>query len=61
MQHFMTMDQVKKGNAKIEHCHTDNVTSDHMTEPVQGIKCNKFRNKIVGHSDDQETTREQTF
>ena len=48
--HFCIMDQIKRGNVSIEHCPTDEMTSDHMSKGLQGVKFRKFRHRIVGFS-----------
>ena len=46
--HFVTTDQVGRGNCAIECCPTDDMVGDHMTKGLQGVKFAKFRKKIMG-------------
>ena len=36
--HFHIEDQIDRGNVSTDYCHTDNVTSDHVSEGLQGLK-----------------------
>ena len=40
--HFHITDQIKRGNINIECCPTDEMTSDYMSEGLQGVKFRKF-------------------
>ena len=42
VQCFHITDQIKKGNMAIQHCHTDEMTSDFMSKGPQGVKFRKF-------------------
>ena len=46
-------DQSKRGNVSIEYCPTDNVTSDCMSEGLQGVKFRKFWHRIMGFSGEE--------
>ena len=35
---FCIEDQINRGNVSMDCCHTDNVTSNHMSERLQGLK-----------------------
>ena len=39
---------IKKGNAAAEHCNTDDMVGDYMSEKIQGYKFKKFQDKIMG-------------
>ena len=45
---FCIADQIKQGNVSIEHCPTDEMTSDYLSKGLQGLKFTKFRNEIMG-------------
>ena len=47
-RHFVTTDQVGRGNCAIECCPTDDMVGDHMTKGLQGVKFATFRKKIMG-------------
>ena len=49
----MATDQTQKGNTEVEHCPADNMSGNHMTKPVQGVKHDEFRNKIVWVTNEQ--------
>ena len=51
--HFHIADQIKRGNMSIEHCPTDEMTSDHMSEGLQGVKFQKFRHRFMGFSGEE--------
>ena len=38
VHHFHITDQIKRGNMSIEYCPTDEMTSDYMSEGLQGVK-----------------------
>ena len=38
IRHFHIKDQIKRGNVSAEYCNTDNVTSDCVSEGLQGLK-----------------------
>ena len=46
--HFCIADQIKWGNAQIQHCNADEMTSDYMSEGPQGFKFQKFHHQIMG-------------
>ena len=48
MRCFVVTDHVKKGKLIVECCPMDEMTGDHCTKPLQGIKFEKFRNIIMG-------------
>ena len=48
VRYFFLTDQVKKGNLRITHCPTNDMTADYMTKPLQGKKFCKFRAEIMG-------------
>ena len=48
MRHFVTTNQVGRGNCTIKCCPTDDVVGDHMTKGLQGVKFATFHKKIVG-------------
>ena len=48
IKHFFITDQVEKGDAAVECCNVDDVVSDFHTKPVQGCKCKKFGDAIMG-------------
>ena len=48
IKRFVITDQAKRGNAKIEHCPTDDMLADHMTKGLQGVKFSTFRRGIMG-------------
>ena len=50
IQFFMVTDQAEKGHTVIKCCLTDEMIDDFMTKGPQGIKFEKFRKAIVGHS-----------
>ena len=41
-RHFVTTDQVGRGNCAIEHCPTDDMVGDCMTKGLQGVKFATF-------------------
>ena len=43
------MDQVEKGNLRIEYCPTAEMNGDYMSKPLQGSLFEKFRSRIMGH------------
>ena len=51
--HFCIMDQIKRGNLSVECCPTDEMTSDCMSEGLQGVKFQKFRHQIVRFSGEE--------
>ena len=53
IRHFHIKDQIERGNVSIEHCHTDNMRSDCMSEGLQGIKFGKFGHRIMGFSGEE--------
>ena len=48
IRYFFVTDQVKKGNAEIEYCPTDDMVGDFFTKPLQGDKFIRFRDTILG-------------
>ena len=48
IRYFFMTDQIEKGNVSVEYCPTDELTSDFMTKPLQGVKFVKFRDDILG-------------
>ena len=50
---FCITDQIKRGNASVEYCPTDEMTSDCMSKRSQGIKFRKFRHRIMGFSGEE--------
>ena len=46
-RYFFITDQVKKGNATMEHCPTDDMEGDHMSKPLQGSKFTGFRDSLM--------------
>ena len=46
--HFMTTDQMEKGNVKTMHCPMDDMAGNFMTKGPQGLKFRKFRKTIMG-------------
>lgn len=48
IRHFMTTDQVKRGNLVMQHCPTDKMLGDHMTKGLQGVKFSTFRRLTMG-------------
>ena len=48
MRHFVTTDQVGRGNCAIKCCPTDDVVGDFVTKGLQGVEFSTFREKIVG-------------
>jgi len=48
IRYFFITDQVKRGTVEIKYCPTDDMVGDYMTKGLQGVKYNKFRNKIMG-------------
>ena len=53
VQHFCIEDQIERGNASVEYCNTDNVTSDHVSKGPQGLIFRKFRHRIMGFSGEE--------
>ena len=51
IRYFFITNQVQKGNVKIEYCPTDEMESDFMTKPLQGMKYGKFRGSIMNLRD----------
>jgi len=43
------MDQVEKGNLRIEYCRTAEMNGDYMSKPLQGSLFEKFRSRVMGH------------
>ena len=50
---FCITDQIKWGNMSIEHCPTDEMTSDYMSKGLQGVKFRKFRHRTMGFSGEE--------
>ena len=48
IRYFFLTDQVDKGNVVIEHCSTDDMVADYMTNPMQGKKFLVFKKMIMG-------------
>ena len=48
VRYFFLTDQVEKGNLSIEYKPTDDMWADYMSKPLQGYKCRKFENAIMG-------------
>ena len=44
---FFVKDQVDKGDIRIEHCGTEDMSADFFSEPLQGKKFIEFRNEIM--------------
>ena len=47
IRYFYITDKVKKGEAKIVYCPTDDMIADYFTKPLQGSIFKKFRNAIM--------------
>ena len=45
---FFITDQAEQGNAAVEHCDADDMVGDFHDKPVQGHKCEKFGDAIMG-------------
>ena len=52
VRYFFLTNQAEKKNLTIEYCPTDNMWGDFMTKPLQGEKFIKFRNLIMGITDE---------
>ena len=50
IRYFMITDQIEKGNLEIRYCPTNDMVGDFMSKGLQGVKFNKFRKIIMGHS-----------
>ena len=48
VRYFFLTDQVEKGNLSIEYKPTDDMWANYMSKPLQGYKCCKFENAIMG-------------
>ena len=48
IRYFFVTDQIEMGNVSVEYCPTDNMTSDFMTKPLQGVKFVKLQDDILG-------------
>ena len=59
IRHFVTTDQVGRGNCTIECCPTDDMVGDCMTKGLQGVKFATFRKKILGMWENFASWREQ--
>ena len=53
IQCFYIKDQIDRGNVSIDYCHTDKMTSDCMSEGLQGLKFRKFRHRIMGFNGEE--------
>ena len=53
IRYFHITDQIKRGNVSVEHCPTDEMTSDFMSKGLQGIKFRKFRHRIMGFNGEE--------
>ena len=51
IRYFFVADRVKTGEVAIKYCHTDEMTGDFFTKPLQGSKFRKFRDRILNLSD----------
>ena len=49
-RHFVTTDQVGRGNCAIKCCPTDDMVGDFVTKGLQGVKFATFQKKNCGHA-----------
>ena len=52
IRYFFITDRVKRKEVEIQYCPTEEMISDYFTKPVQGGLFKKFRNSILGITDD---------
>ena len=52
MKYFYVTDKVHRKEVRIIHCPTEEMIADYFTKPVQGSLFRKFRNTILGVSED---------
>ena len=50
IRYFFVMDKIKKGEVKIIHCPTKEITADYSTYPLQGKMFWYFRDLVIGIS-----------
>ena len=45
---FMVTNHISKGDLSVKHCPTEDMIGDYFTKPLQGVKFEEFRAKIMG-------------
>ena len=60
IKYFFMKDQIDSNKMEVEHCNTDEMTSDYMSKPLVGAKFYKFKNQIMNlpctvHNADDDT------
>ena len=47
IKYFFMKDQIDSCKMEVEHCNTDEMTSNYMSKPLVGAKFYKFKNQIM--------------
>jgi len=50
IRYFFITNNIEKKHVAIKYCPTDDMVGNYMSKGLQGVKYNKFRNKIMGMS-----------
>lgn len=53
LRYFWLQDRLKSGDLKVEYMKTDEMLADIFTKPIQGIKFNYLRGRLLNTSPDK--------
>ena len=59
IRYFFIQNRIEKRDIGLEYFHTDKMVADFMTNPLQGEKFFKFRDRIIGMSNSENIAEAQ--